>query len=98
MAKKNEKTITLQEKVKEMKKDAPRAGITAEGKKSRALKALTGAMEKRGWEEKEQGIYELSGVCVNTNQQKPEVIIDNKYVLNLGKGAIKELDAYMRLK
>jgi hypothetical protein len=70
-------------------------------RKSRATKALVGAMLNRGWAGKGNGVYELSGVKVQVNTNKFAVEIhDGKksYELALGKGAIIELDSYMKLR
>ena len=70
-------------------------------RKSRATKALIGAMVKRDWIYKGNGIYELNGVKVNTDTPDFKVnMVDGKksYALALGKGAIIELDSYMKLR
>ena len=72
--------------------------LSPEARKSRALKALIGAMETRGFQSKGAGVFELKGTKVSTKQEGSEVIIDGKYSLALGKGAIVELDSYMKLK
>ena len=75
--------------------------LTSEGRKSRATIALTTAMLRRQWREGEKGIYALKGVQVNTNTPDFAVKVIDKgkeYSLTLGKGAIIELDSFMKLR
>lgn len=70
-------------------------------RKSRATKALVGAMLKRDWIDQGKGVYALKGVQVNIDTPDFQVeITDNKkvYSLALGKGAIIELDSFMNLR
>lgn len=70
-------------------------------RKSRATKALVGAMLTRNWIDKGKGVYTLNGVTVNTDTKEFEVEIKDgvkSYALALGKGAIIELDSYMKLR
>lgn len=97
------KPISLSAIVKEKKAEVLKANggkrpLNPVAKKSRALKAFTKAMEKRGFVGNGKGKYTLSGVEVNTALEGFEVHVDNKYILSLGKGAINELDSYMKLK
>lgn len=92
--------------VKTMKATVLREGggtrkLTPEGRKSRATKALTEAMMRRQWVDNLDGTYSLNQVKVDTNTDNFEVKIQDgvkDYALTLGKGAIRELDAYMRLR
>lgn len=66
-----------------------------DAKKSMALKALLRAMANRGWKSGKSGVYTLSGHKVATETDGHFVVVDSKYQLALGKGAIIELDSYM---
>lgn len=71
------------------------SGRTEAGRKSQALKALYRALANRGWTSK--GMSMVKGkheVRPNTGIDFG-VVVDNKYALSLGKGAILEVDAYM---
>jgi len=75
--------------------------LTSEGRKSRATIALTTAMLRRNWIEGSQGIYTLNSVTVDTNTPDFAVKVKDKgkeYSLTLGKGAIIELDSFMKLR
>lgn len=75
--------------------------LSPEARKSRALKALVGAMKTRQWVDQGHGVYSLNSVKVDTNTDNFTVSIHdgNKgYALQLGKGAIRELDSYMKLR
>jgi len=75
--------------------------LTTEGRKSRATIALTTAMMRRNWVETKEGIYTLNSVTVDTNTPDFAVKVQDKgkeYSLTLGKGAIIELDSFMKLR
>ncbi len=75
--------------------------LSPEARKSRALKALIGAMQTRAWVDNMDGTYTLNAVRVDTVTEDFAVNIhdgDKAYALQLGKGAIRELDAYMKLR
>lgn len=75
--------------------------LSPEARKSRALKALVGAMKTRKWTEGKPGIYSLNSVEVNTDTKDFTVKVHDgskAYSLQLGKGAIRELDSYMKLR
>ena len=70
--------------------------LSPQAKRSRAEKALLTAMSRRGWKKTQDNEYKLSSHTV-TLTGKNDVLIDGEYVLQLGKGAINELDAYMKV-
>ena len=75
--------------------------LTSEGRKSRATIALVTAMARRQWKETSQGVYVLNSVTVDTNTPDFAVKVQDKgkeYSLTLGKGAIIELDSFMKLR
>lgn len=75
--------------------------LSPEARKSRALKALVGAMITRKWTEGKSGVYSLNSVEVNTITDDFTVKVNDgtaAYSLQLGKGAIRELDSYMKLR
>jgi len=75
--------------------------LTTAGRKSRATIALTTAMMRRNWVETKEGIYTLNSVTVNTNTPDFSVKVtdsNKEYSLTLGKGAIIELDSFMKLR
>ena len=69
--------------------------MDADAKKSTALKALLRAMTTRGWKPSKGGVYTLASHKVSTETDGHYVVVDKKYQLALGKGAILELDSYM---
>lgn len=69
--------------------------LSPQAKRSRAEKALLAAMTRRGWKQTKEG-YQLSSHTV-TLTGKDNVLVDGEYTLQLGKGAINELDAYMKV-
>lgn len=69
--------------------------LSPQAKRGRAEKALLKAMLRRGWKKTKEG-YKLSSHTV-TLTGKDNVIVDGEYTLQLGKGAINELDAYMKV-
>lgn len=70
--------------------------LLPQAKRSRAEKALLTAMSRRGWKRTQDNEYKLSSHTV-TLTGKDTVIVDGEYTLQLGKGAINELDAYMKV-
>ncbi len=70
--------------------------LSPQAKRSRAEKALLTAMSRRGWKKTQDNEYKLSSHTV-TLTGKNDVLVDGEYVLRLGKGAINELDAYMKV-
>lgn len=75
--------------------------LSPEARKSRALKALVGAMITREWKDNLDGTYSLNSVKVDTDTNDFSVSIHDgtkDYSLQLGKGAIRELDSYMKLR
>lgn len=90
--------IVKEKKAEVLKANGGKRPLNPVARKSRALKALVKAMETRGFVGDGKGKYSLSGVEVNTTLAGFEVQVDNKYLLSLGKGAINELDSYMKLK
>lgn len=69
--------------------------LSPQAKNSRAEKALLRAMTKRGWKATKEG-YRLGSHTV-TITGKDHVVVDGTYTLQLGKGAINELDAYLKV-
>ena len=69
--------------------------LSPQAKRSKAEKALLKAMGRRGWKQTKDG-YKL-GVHIVTITGKEYVIVDGDYTLQLGKGAINELDAYTKV-
>lgn len=102
----NKPKMLLSIAVKTLKATVLREGggtrkLTPEGRKSRATKALVGAMITRQWYDNLDGTYTLNQVKVDTNTSDFTVKIQDgikDYALTLGKGAIRELDAYMKLR
>lgn len=75
--------------------------LSREGRKSRAVSSFCKALERRKWLPGVSGVYTCSGVTIDTRTQDFTVLIQDKfktYRLELGKGAIRELDKYMRLR
>lgn len=70
--------------------------LSPQAKRGRAEKALLTAMARRGWKKTQDNEYKLSSHTV-TLTGKDNVIVDGEYTLQLGKGAINELDAYMKV-
>jgi hypothetical protein len=91
-------SVVKEMKAKVLKANGGKRPLNPVARKSRALKAFTKALENRRFHTDGKGFYTLSGVTVDTNQPGFKVLVDNKYTLALGKGAINELDSYMKLK
>lgn len=75
--------------------------LSREGRKSRAVQSFCKALERRKWIPRVSGVYTCSGVTIDTRTQGFHVLVQDKfkaYQLPLGKGAIRELDKYMRLR
>lgn len=75
--------------------------LSPEARKSRALKALVGAMITREWNDNLDGTFTLNSVKVDTGTDDFTVSVHDgqkNYSLQLGKGAIRELDSYMKLR
>lgn len=75
--------------------------LSSEGRKSRAVKSFCAALDRRGWIPGVAGVYTHGSVTVDTRTQDFTVLVQDRfktYVLALGKGAIKNLDQYMRLR
>ena len=70
--------------------------LSPQAKNSRAEKALLKAMSRRGWKRAQDNEYKLSSHTVTTTG-KDHVLVDGEYTLQLGKGAINELDSYMKV-
>lgn len=70
--------------------------LLSQAKNSRAEKALLKAMTRRGWKRTRDNEYKLSSHTVTTTG-KDHVLVDGEYTLQLGKGAINELDSYMKV-
>lgn len=71
------------------------SGRTEVGRKNQALKALYRALVNRGWSAK--GLSMVKGKHTVTPNSGVDfgVVVDGKYSLSLGKGAILEVDAYV---
>lgn len=75
--------------------------LSTEGRKSRAVSSFCRALERRKWIPGVSGVYTCSGITIDTRTQGFHVLVQDRfktYRLALGKGAIKELDKYMRLR
>jgi len=75
--------------------------LSSEGRKSRAVQSFCRALERRKWLPGVSGVYTCSGVTIDTRTEGFTVLVQDKfktYSLPLGKGAIRELDKYMRLR
>lgn len=71
------------------------------GRKSRAVQSFCRALERRKWLSGVSGVYTCSGVTIDTRTQDFTVIVQDRfktYRLSLGKGAIRQLDQFMKLR
>lgn len=81
---------------KEAKVKSGGGKLSPQAKRGRAEKALLTAMTRRGWKRTQDNEYKLSSHTVTTTG-KDHVLVDGEYTLQLGKGAINELDSYMKV-
>ena len=106
MAKANEKTATGAKRVivgmhevlkglKEQRKALGPRKLSPEGSRKQALGRLLSAMERRGWEKVSPRQYKLGAHSVVTTDAN-HVLVDEVIRLDLGKGAIADLDRYVK--